>query len=359
MAQMSEIVKQGAPIEASMSSYEVLGELGRGGMAEVFLAHRRLQHESTSVAEKLVALKRLKPEFAQDPMLRQMLVEEARLGAGLLHPNLVEAFDLGEHEGEYFFTMELVQGSELRHLVRAVGASGHCLPLAHVLTIVAAIAAGLDYVHDLRAPDGRRLNVVHLDVCPSNVLVGPDGFVKLIDFGIARHDLAPRWVGGEAEPVRLAPPRGGTLAYCSPEQCLGHQVDRRSDVFSLGVILWELTVWGRLYRAPTRAEVFDKITRHDAVSPSAVRDDYAPGLEPIVMRALSRDPDRRYATAGALLVALEEFAHARGIASSTTRLGAFVEATMPAPPALAARKAPQAEPPSRPITAPYPLVPTQ
>lgn len=338
-------------------------------MADVLLAHRRLQREESPAAAKHVALKRLKPELAADPVLRQMLVEEARLGAGLVHPNLVEAFDLGEHDGNYFFTMEFVRGRELRHLVRAAGKSRRSLPLPHVLTIIASIAAGLDYAHHLRTPAGRPLNVVHLDVCPSNVMVGPEGFVKLIDFGIARHDLTPQPV--HAGPVVSAPAdvalRRGTMAYMSPEQCRGDTtLDRRSDVFSLGILLWELTVWRRLYRADSRAEVFAKIVDRDAPPPSSIRSDYAPGLEAIVMKALARDPAQRFETAGKLLLAVEEFAHGYGIATSTTRLGKYVSSLLP--PAQTGHTAPSPIPvrsgstlPGTPgdsrVTQPYPLVP--
>ena len=318
-------------IEASPSAYQILRELGRGGMAEVMLARRCFPGQDTGpFGHPLVALKRLKPELANDAVARQMLVEEARLGAGFNHPNLVEAYDLGEHRGQYFFTMELVHGHELRHLVRAAAATDHGrIPLEHVLTIVASIAAGLNYAHDLRTANGRRLNVVHLDVCPSNVLVGADGFVKLIDFGIARHDLIPDLRHDSSSGLIPVPSdrevRRGTMAYMSPEQCVGRGIDRRSDVFSLGVILWELTTWQRLYRAPTRSEVFEKIVEHDAPRPTSIAADYPVELEAIVMQALARDPEERFANARALLVAIEEFAHGAGIVTSTTRLGSYLE----------------------------------
>lgn len=329
-------------------------------MAEVVVARRNLEHDATPVAEKLVALKRLKPELADDDSYRQMLVAEARLGAGFNHPNLVEAYDLGEHEGHYFFTMELVRGHELRHLVRAAGAAGGRVPMEHVLAIVAAIAAGLDYSHDLRAASGQPLNIVHLDVCPSNVLVGPDGFVKLIDFGIARHDLPGGYATSALSPSM--PARRGTIAYMSPEQCMQFALDRRSDVFSLGVILWELTVWARLYRAASTDEVRSKIVEHDAPRPRSLRPDYPAELEAIVMQALARNPAERFANARALLVALEEFAHAHGVGPSTTRLGSFVRELMPTP---AGTEIPRetSESSCAPVTvgevktAPYPIAP--
>lgn len=320
-------------IEASVSSYQILRELGRGGMAEVFLARRVLAHDQSPFAENFVALKRLKPELASDAVMRQMLVEEARLGAGFNHPNLVEAYDLGEHAGHYFFTMELVRGHELRHLVRAAAKAEGRLALPHVLTIVGSIASGLNYAHDLRTADGRVLNVVHLDVCPSNVLVTPDGFVKLIDFGIARHDLSPEHKHESNSGMHPVPSdasvRRGTMAYMSPEQCLRRPIDRRSDVFSLGIILWELTVWRRLYRAPSRQEVFAKIVEHDAPRPTSLVPSYPRELEAIVMQALARNPNERFANARALLVALEEFAYGQGLVTSTTRLGKLVKEVMP------------------------------
>jgi len=327
-------MESGGPIAGSTSSYEMLGRLGRGEVAEVLLARHHLAHEDGAVGAKLVALKRLRPELAADPALQQMLVAEARLGAGFNHPNLAEALDLGQHEGQSFFTMEWVAGHELGHLARIADSAHGRMPLLHAVTIVAALAAALDYAHELKAPNGRPLNVVHLDVSPSNVLVEPHGFVKLVDFGIARHDLAPQSTWHAHAGARHDP--GGPVAYRSPEHCRGGAVDRRSDVFSLGVILWELTVWSRLFHGASDAEIQSKIIGLDAMRPTAVRADFPAELEAIVMQALARDPNERFGSARALLVALEEFAYAHRCTPSTTRLGVYVRELMPQGPPLVA-----------------------
>lgn len=298
-------------------------------MAEVFLAERDDGLTGPLGQRKQVALKRLQPQLGRDPQMRAMLFEEARLSAGLHHENLVEAYDVGEDEAGCFFTMELVRGHELRHVVRRVAGKDERLEVGHVVSIVAGVAAGLQYAHDKRAPTGQRLGIVHLDVCPSNVLLTAEGYVKLIDFGIARsvYTSSPReqeteW--GSCPAPSDTSVRRGTLAYMSPEQVQGFAVDRRSDVFSLGVMLWELTTWRRLFRAPSQQEVFHRIVHEPAPAPSTVVPDYDPELEAIVMRALARDPAQRYASATELAEVLEDYAFARAMKVSRRHLGALV-----------------------------------
>lgn len=328
-------------MQASLGTYKVVRKLGQGGMAEVFQVRRQVPGASPWAQDQEVALKRIRPELAGNPEYTEMLVEEARLGAALHHANLVEAYDIGHHEGQIFFTMELVRGPELRAIVREASKAEGRLQLLYAIGIVLGVAAGLHYAHELRTMNGMPLRIVHLDVCPSNVLVNDEGYIKLIDFGIAKTDRGaflklladgsyvgpiPQEVGDEL--------RRGTLAYMSPEQCTGVPLDRRSDVFSLGVVLWELTTWSRLYRGATQAEVFERIVLHDAPPPSTVDPQYPPVLEAIVMRALARDPDARYQTALELQEALETYAFAEGLHASPTRLSQLVRKLFPTAPKI-------------------------
>ncbi len=328
-------------MQASLGTYKVVRKLGQGGMAEVFQVRRQVPGASPWAQDQEVALKRIRPELAQSPEYTEMLLEEARLGAALHHPNLVETYDVGYHEGQIFFTMELVRGPELRTIVREAAKLEGKLQPSFAIAIALGVAAGLHHAHELHTTGGMPLRIVHLDVCPSNVLVNDEGYVKLIDFGIAKTDRGAflrlladgSWVGPIPQEVGDEL-RRGTLAYMSPEQCTGAPLDRRSDIFSLGVVLWELTTWARLFRGASQAEVFDRIVHHDAPSPRAIDPAYPPALEAIVMRALRRDPDLRFQTALELQEALEDYAFAEGLHASPPRLARLMRTLFPPAPAI-------------------------
>ncbi len=323
-------------MQASLGRYRVVRKLGQGGMADVFQVRRHVPGAAAWAQDQQVALKRIRAELKGNPEYTEMLLEEARLGAALHHPNLVEVYDVGYHEEQLFFTMELVRGPELRNIVREAGRVEGRLELSHAIGIVLGVAAALHYAHELRTSSGLPLRIVHLDVCPSNVLVNDEGYVKLIDFGIAKTDRSAflrlladgSWTGPIPQEVddKL---RRGTLAYMSPEQCMGAPIDRRSDVFSLGIVLWELTAWARLYRGASQAEVFDRIVNHDAPSPRSVDPQYPSALEAIVMRALQRDPAERFQTALELREALETFVFAEGLHASAPRLAKLMRKLFP------------------------------
>lgn len=318
------------PLRASLSAYRILRQIGKGGMAEVFLAQRTADASPGGVAnEKLVALKRILPHFAADPRVRELLLEEARLGAGFNHPHLVEAYDVGVDGDACFFTMEWVRGHELRYLIRGLGRQQRSMTLANSLTIAGGIASGLHYAHSLSSSDGIPLQVVHLDVCPSNVLVTHEGYVKLIDFGVAQtvRNTAVRAddsYAGMVPAPGAATVRRGTLAYMSPEQVLGQPVDRRSDVFSLGIMLWEMTMWKRLFRADNHTELVHRIVSGDVPRPTSLRPDYPTWLERIVMTALARSPHDRFESAIDLRMALEDFAFQFSIPMGEAALGGLV-----------------------------------
>jgi hypothetical protein len=300
--------------------YEPIRRLAVGGMAEIFLA--RLPGVGIEGFEKLAVLKRILPQHALDPELLRMFVDEARLSATLTHPHVTEVHDVGTDGDAPFFAMEYVHGANLRELLRAnavaAGGPGAPLPLAHAIGIVAAAAAGLHYAHERAGPRGEPLGIVHRDVSPSNVLVSYDGAVKVSDFGIAK------WA------YQRTRTQEGTLkgkfAYMSPEQCRGRAVDRRSDVFALGTILYELTTGGAPFSGESDLEILNWIATGAAKAPvwPEGADVYPPALSAIVMRALAPNPADRYPTMQAFQIALETFAREASLPVSTVALGGLM-----------------------------------
>jgi len=279
-------------------------------MAELLLARTDGPHGFS----KLVALKRIRPELADDDQFVRMFLDEARLAATLHHPNVVQVFDIGEEAGAFFIAMEYLEGEDLRSLMQALRARKEILALDEALAICIGVCAGLHYAHERVGDDGKPLEIVHRDVSPQNVVVTWDGGVKVVDFGIAR---AAR---------RATETRQGTLKgkieYMSPEQGRGMALDRRSDVFAIGILLWELTCGKRLYAGASDYEVLKRIVERPAPAPSTVLPEYPRELEEILVRALEREPARRWPTAQALQRALEAFAREQRLDLSPVRLGA-------------------------------------
>ena len=281
-------------------------------MAELFAARTVGQHGF----EKIVALKRILASHADDENFIRMLLAEARLAAKLHHPNVAQVYDVGDVDGSYFFTMEYVFGQDLRQIVRAIQGKGAWLSPEHILQIIIGTAAGLHYAHEAEDGDGNPLGIVHRDVSPSNILVSFDGSVKLVDFGIARVTALQANTGLGA--------LKGKVPYMSPEQCRGEPLDRRSDVFSLGIILWELSLRRRLFSGDNDLVVAGKICNEDAPAPTSINPDYSPELEAIVLKALARDRDQRWASAQELQLALEQYAHDKHLLLSSAKLGSFM-----------------------------------
>jgi serine/threonine-protein kinase len=298
------------PGHSRVGGYRIIRKLAVGGMAEIYLARLEATHGFT----KQVVLKRVLPQFCDDPRFIDMFLHEARLAAGLSHPNIAQVFDIGESDGRVYFTMEYVHGPDLRAIAKRIHARGGPPPLELVLGICIGVAAGLHYAHTACDESGRALEIVHRDVTPANVVVTYGGVAKLLDFGVAKAKLEDR----ESTAVGVLK---GKLPYMSPEQIdCSVRLDGRSDVFSLGVMLWELTTLQRLFRSESQLQIIYRITQVDAPPPSSVCDDYPPALEAIVMRALARDRERRYASALELQRALEQFALEHKLAVSSSRI---------------------------------------
>jgi len=266
--------------------------------------------------ERHVVLKMILPERANDATSVQMFLDEARLAASLNHQNVAQVFEVGEDGGIHFLAMEYVHGQDLRALLAKAGSTGTRVPLELALTVVAGAASGLEHAHERRSSDGVPMGIVHRDVSPSNIMIGYDGSVKLLDFGIAKATL--RSVETQSGIIK------GKFAYMAPEQCRGRDVDRRSDVFSLGIILYEVTTQHRCFRADSDFDTMHRIVTGDIVRPTRLVQGYPQALEAIVMKALSVDANQRYATAGLLLEAVESFAVGARMSLSTMSLGRFM-----------------------------------
>jgi serine/threonine protein kinase len=296
----------------SVGKYEILRKIATGGMAELYLARVR----GAAGFEKVVVLKRILPGIAEDPDFVQMFLDEARLAATLQHPNIADVHDVGEADGQYFFTMEFVYGQDARTIRHEMKKRNEPVPLAASLAIMHGTAAALDYAHERRGPDGHPMGLVHRDVSAANIMVSYDGAVKLLDFGIARVMTAShRTQVGTLK---------GKVPYMSPEQCKGQPLDRRSDLFSLGIVLFELTVGRRPFRGDSDYAVMDQIVYHGAPRPSSLVSGYPPELEAIVMKLLEREPKARYTTADELGDDLDAFIQRHGLWLSPKQLGKYM-----------------------------------
>lgn len=312
------VVQDSSDAEAGRSlgrigHYTILRRLATGEMAEIFLA----RVVGLAGFEKLVVVKRMLPQLLHDAELVALFLHEARLAALLQHSNVVQVFDVGVVEDSYFFAMEFVHGKDARQILKAAADRRVQIPLDVALTIVRDVCAGLHYAHEKLGQDGKPLGIIHRDVSPSNVLVSYDGGVKLVDFGIAKARSRTTQTG--ASRVR------GTISYMSPEQWRSKPLDRRSDLFSLGIVLYELTTTSRLFRGSKDFAVMRKVMEEPVPSPSSVRPDYPPGLAAIVEKALDRDRDLRYASAEQLQMDIETFAVEHRLTLSAGRVAHFLE----------------------------------
>jgi eukaryotic-like serine/threonine-protein kinase len=288
------------PAGIRRGKYTILRRLAVGGMAELYLARA----DGISGFEKLCALKRIRPVLATDRQFVEMFLHEARIAAKLDHPAIAQVMDIGSEAGDDFFVMEYVHGRDLREILRRAAERGG-LPLGCALAVAHGAARGLHYAHELRHPDGDGYGIVHRDVSPSNLIVSFPGDVKIIDFGIAKALSESR----RTDPHVMM----GKVGYMSPEQCRGAPVDRRSDIFSLGVVLYEATVGRRPFAAESQFAVLNMITMGEFPRPRALVPDYPVELEAVVLRAMAVDPQARYPTAEALQAELEDVMQQRGL----------------------------------------------
>lgn len=303
--------------------YTLLRRLAVGGMAEIYLARQA----AMAGFEKEVVIKRLRAELADDPRIVEMFLDEARIGALLNHPNIVHVYDVDEHDGIPYIAMEYIIGEELNELCRRGITHGRFLPLEHAVELIRQASAGMGYFHAKRSISAsgsgvvaadQPLEIVHLDISPTNLLVTQDGFLKVIDFGIARAQ-------GQRARTDVMP---GKLSYMAPEQAsrtsTSPPIDHRSDIFSLGIVLYEITVGKRLFRGPA-SEVVPKLIEAQVEPPTFFRRNFPPALESIVMRCLEKHPADRYQSAYDLADDLETFLRDERLHSGPVRIARYLD----------------------------------
>jgi serine/threonine-protein kinase len=308
------VTLRSAPSEvgSAANSYEILAKLAMGGMAEIFLA----KGANNAGVERYVVLKRVLRHRADDAHFVRMFLDEARLASQLQHPNIAQVYDIGKLGDSYFFTMEYVHGETVRTLLQRTHGLRRQIPLSAVLAIIAGSAAGLHHAHERKGYDGKPLGIVHRDVSPSNLMVSYEGTVKVVDFGVAKAEH--RSAETQAGTVK------GKISYMSPEQCKGGDVDRRSDLFSLGILMWEMLTTERLFRRVSDFEAMQAIVSDQVQPPSTLRPDLPPEVDAIVMKLLAKAPADRYQTADELNEAVEAVAVRTGSAISAASLGRYM-----------------------------------
>ena len=292
--------------------YELLRKIATGGMGQVYLARQK----GPAGFEKLMVVKRILPHLAEEEEFIEMFFDEARIAANLNHPNIAQIFDLGEVDGTYYIAMEYVNGESLRQVVNRGRTQRMPLPLGLKCRIVADAASGLHSAHQARSASGKFLGFIHRDVSPQNILLGFNGCVKLIDFGVAKAaNKVSNTVTGAIK---------GKYAYMSPEQARGQDLDHRSDVFGLGTILYELLTEQRLFKRENENATLKAVISNKPPPPSTVVPQLPSAMNGIVLKALGKKVEDRYQNAGELQEALEELIRAEQLQSTSTYLSAFM-----------------------------------
>ena len=296
-----------------LGRYEIITHLASGGMATVYLG----RVIGVAGFQRLVAIKSLHPHIAADQQFVTMFLDEARLAARIRHPNVVPTLDLERGAEGLYLVMEYVEGDSLLGLLRATVKHNKPIPAGIVLRIMLDVLHGLEAAHEQTGDHGEALNLVHRDVSPHNIMVGVDGVTRLTDFGIAR---AEERIGNTRDGQLK-----GKLSYMAPEQTTSEPVDRRVDIFTAGIVLWECLASKRLFRGTTDAEVLRNLLDSPIPRLREVSPGYPQALDDVVARALRRNPDERFDTAAEFAEALEEAVEGLGIASPKA-VGAYVRA---------------------------------
>ncbi|MBA3542292.1 MAG: serine/threonine protein kinase [Deltaproteobacteria bacterium] len=305
----------GSLLNKRLGKYEILALLALGGTAEIYLA----RIGGAAGFEKYVVVKCLHDHLNDDQDFVKMFLDEARLAAHLDHSNIVQTMELGEQDGRYYMVMEFLAGLSMAMMVRRVAERlPGGIPVSLTLNMLAQSCAGLHYAHE-KTHNGKPLNIVHRDISPQNLVVSFEGVVKVVDFGIAK---------AEHRETRT---RSGTIkgkfAYMSPEQCVAHNVDRRTDIFALGVIAHELLTGRRLFKRTSPYETYQAVIDCAVPTPSSVNIHIDPTLDPLIMRALAKDKEERYPTAEAFGDAILGYLHHRGKGSGPGDVSRFFDAS--------------------------------
>lgn len=292
--------------------YVLLDRINVGGMAEVFKA----KAFGVEGFEKIVAIKRILPTMSEDDEFIKMFVDEARITVQLHHENIVQVHELGREADQYYIAMEYVSGRDMRQVLDAMKKRGQRIPVATAAYIAANVAEGLDYAHHKTDASGKNLKLIHRDVSPQNILVSYDGAVKITDFGIAKaEDRASKTQAGVLK---------GKFAYMSPEQVRGQEIDGRSDIFAVGILLYEMVTGERLFLGESDFSTLDKVRKAEVQPPTELNTDLPAELEAIILKALAREPDERFLRGAELAEALERFLIEDSSIFSAKRMRAFM-----------------------------------
>ncbi len=300
----------------SQQRYRVVEKLESGGMAEVF----RAESEGLQGFRKQVAIKRVLPHLSSKKKFISMFLDEARLSAQLSHSNCVQVFDIGVGDNAFFIVMEFVDGANLKSIADHIKKSGQDFPVEHAVYLCLELCKGLSYAHELTDPQGVPLHIVHRDMSPPNVLVTKHGEVKIVDFGLAKANSQLE----KSEPGIIK----GKFSYLSPEAAMGQEVDARTDVFAVGIILWELLAGQRLFLGDTDFQTVKRVQAAQVPSISSINKRVPQDLEKIMNRALARDPQVRYTTARQLGLDLSKFLFRFGVPVSTFDVAQLVQGAM-------------------------------
>src|SRR3954470_10755406 len=293
--------------------YELLKRLAGGGMGEVYLARQR----GIDGFQKLLVIKTLLPHLCEDEEFITMFKDEARVTAQLIHPNICQVFEFEQVGGVYYMAMEYLRGEDLRRLWKACEQKGTPLRVPLICRIISDAAAGLDFAHSLRDSRGDPFNIVHRDISPQNILVTFEGGVKIIDFGVAK-------AAGRAQHTQTGALKG-KYSYMSPEQVAGLEVDGRSDIFALGIVLHELLTGRRLFKADSDVQTLARVRECVVAPPSRLNPQLPPGLDAIVLKSLAKDPNDRYTTAQEFRLAIEDWLIQGRMSASSAHLAEFLK----------------------------------
>lgn len=292
--------------------YRVIRRLEAGGMAEVFVG------EAVSVQgfKKQVAIKRVLPHLAKNPAFIEMFLDEARLSAKLTHANIVSVFDISAREDTYFLVMEFVDGANLKKIMEDTTARGKRIPLGQAAFICIEACRGLSYAHELADEDGTPLGIVHRDISPPNIMVTKRGEVKVADFGLAKANTQL----SQTDPGVVK----GKFSYLSPEAALGEEVDARTDVFSLGIVLWEMLAGRRLFLGENDYATVKLVQQANVPRLATLNPEIDMEFEEVLLRALTRDPDARYQSARDFGDALAGYLYGRQLKVTSYELATLV-----------------------------------
>ena len=300
---------------AGQPKYRITDKIDAGGMAEVF---RGVSESSVGNIRKPVAIKRILPSLTKNKKFIQMFLDEARLSMNLQHANVVSVFDIGVADTTYFIVMEHVDGGNLKSLVEWMKKQGKRMPVAHAVYIIMEVCKGLQYAHDLSDPEtGEPLSIVHRDISPPNVLISRRGEVKLVDFGLAK--ASSQLESTDPGVVK------GKFSYLSPEAASGKEVDPRTDIFAVGIVLYELLTGKRLFFGESDYQTVElvrqaKVPRIDAQNPEVDAE-----LDTIIRKALAKDVNARYQTAGDFQEALAQHLFSRGLKVTSRDIAQLVQ----------------------------------